>query len=263
MNFEELKADYENKMAAKDDWFNGGYRTDVNSGQSYRDTLGFIGDVEQLQEDDGFIIKTAKSFANGITSGVSGTIGSLKMLRDKNIQQHLEQQPDYVINQEAVDILNNAYDTTSNWRYDVKKDSTAAQLFYGYVEGGGQMLTQIATRALFGAPTSAILMGMQISGAQYEDLRNAGVRPEKAFDAALSNGIIQGVLEEVGIEKVLKAFPAYSGVNKTLREIAVRGMNEGFTELIQALPEQLSNIWAKQNNDGLSGYDIRDIGEAR
>ena len=255
MNFEELKADYENKMAAKDDWFNGGYRTDVNSGQSYRDTLGFIGDVEQLQEDDGFIIKTAKSFANGITSGVSGTIGSLKMLRDKNIQQHLEQQPDYVINQEAVDILNNAYDTTSNWRYDVKKDSTAAQLFYGYVEGGGQMLTQIATRALFGAPASAILMGLQISGAQYEDLRNAGVKPEKAFDAALSNGIIQGVLEEVGIEKVLKAFPAYSGVNKTLREIAVRGMNEGFTELIQALPEQLSNIWAKQNNDGLSGYD--------
>ena len=57
MNFEELKADYEQKMAAKDDWFNGGYRTDVNSGQSYRDTLGFIGDVEQLQEDDGFIIK--------------------------------------------------------------------------------------------------------------------------------------------------------------------------------------------------------------
>ncbi|MEE1194880.1 MAG: hypothetical protein U0K79_08805, partial [Phascolarctobacterium sp.] len=255
MNFEELKADYENKMAAKDDWFNGGYRTDVNSGQSYRDTLGFIGDVEQLQEDDGFIIKTAKSFANGITSGVSGTIGSLKMLRDKNIQQHLEQQPDYVINQEAVDILNNAYDTTSNWRYDVKKDSTAAQLFYGYVEGGGQMLTQIATRALFGAPASAILMGMQISGAQYEDLRNAGVRPEKAFDAALSNGIIQGVLEEVGIEKVLKAFPAYSGVNKTLREIAVRGMSEGFTELIQALPEQLSNIWAKQDNTGLGTYD--------
>ena len=255
MNFEELKADYENKMAAKDDWFNGGYRTDVNSGQSYRDTLGFIGDVEQLQEDDGFIIKTAKSFANGITSGVSGTIGSLKMLRDKNIQQHLEQQPDYVINQEAVDILNNAYDTTSNWRYDVKKDSTAAQLFYGYVEGGGQMLTQIATRALFGAPASAILMGMQISGAQYEDLRNAGVRPEKAFDAALSNGIIQGVLEEVGIEKVLKAFSAYSGVNKTLREIAVRGMNEGFTELIQALPEQLSNIWAKQDNTGLGTYD--------
>ena len=255
MNFEELKADYEQKMAAKDDWFNGGYRTDVNSGQSYRDTLGFIGDVEQLQEDDGFIIKTAKSFANGITSGVSGTIGSLKMLRDKNIQQHLEQQPDYVINQEAVDILNNAYDTTSNWRYDVKKDSTAAQLFYGYVEGGGQMLTQIATRALFGAPASAILMGMQISGAQYEDLRNAGVRPEKAFDAALSNGIIQGVLEEVGIEKVLKAFPAYSGVNKTLREIAVRGMSEGFTELIQALPEQLSNIWAKQDNTGLGTYD--------
>lgn len=255
MNFEELKADYEQKMAAKDDWFNGGYRTDVNSGQSYRDTLGFIGDVEQLQEDDGFIIKTAKSFANGITSGVSGTIGSLKMLRDKNIQQHLEQQPDYVINQEAVDILNNAYDTTSNWRYDVKKDSTAAQLFYGYVEGGGQMLTQIATRALFGAPASAVLMGLQISGAQYEDLRNAGVKPEKAFDAALSNGIIQGVLEEVGIEKVLKAFPAYSGVNKTLREIAVRGMNEGFTELIQALPEQLSNIWAKQDNTGLGTYD--------
>ena len=255
MNFEELKADYEQKMAAKDDWFNGGYRTDVNSGQSYRDTLGFIGDVEQLQEDDGFIIKTAKSFANGITSGVSGTIGSLKMLRDKNIQQHLEQQPDYVINQEAVDILNNAYDTTSNWRYDVKKDSTAAQLFYGYVEGGGQMLTQIATRALFGAPASAVLMGLQISGAQYEDLRNAGVKPEKAFDAALSNGIIQGVLEEVGIEKVLKAFPAYSGVNKTLREIAVRGMSEGFTELIQALPEQLSNIWAKQDNTGLGTYD--------
>ena len=255
MNFEELKADYEQKMAAKDDWFNGGYRTDVNSGQSYRDTLGFIGDVEQLQEDDGFIIKTAKSFANGITSGVSGTIGSLKMLRDKNIQQHLEQQPDYVINQEAVDILNNAYDTTSNWRYDVKKDSTAAQLFYGYVEGGGQMLTQIATRALFGAPASAVLMGLQISGAQYEDLRNAGVKPEKAFDAALSNGIIQGLLEEVGISKVLKAFPAYSGVNKTLREIAVRGMNEGFTELIQALPEQLSNIWAKQDNTGLGAYD--------
>lgn len=255
MNFEELKADYEQKMAAKDDWFNGGYRTDVNSGQSYRDTLGFIGDVEQLQEDDGFIIKTAKSFANGITSSVSGTIGSLKMLRDKNIQQHLEQQPDYVINQEAVDILNNAYDTTSNWRYNVKKDSTAAQLFYGYVEGGGQMLTQIATRALFGVPASAVLMGLQISGAQYEDLRNAGVKPEKAFDAALSNGIIQGVLEEVGIEKVLKAFPAYSGVNKTLREIAVRGMNEGFTELIQALPEQLSNIWAKQDNTGLGTYD--------
>lgn len=255
MNFEELKADYENKMAAKDDWFNGGYRTDVNSGQSYRDTLGFIGDVEQLQEDDGFIIKTAKSFANGITWGVSGTIGSLKMLRDKNIQQHLEQQPDYVINQEAVDILNNAYDTTSSWRYDVKKDSTAEQLFYGYAEGVGQMLTQIATRALFGAPANLVLMSLQISGAQYEDLRKAGVEPEKAFDAALSDGIIQGLLEEAGIYKVLKAFPAYSGVTKTLREIAVRGMSEGFTEFVQALPEQLSNIWAKQDNTGLGAYD--------
>lgn len=255
MNFEELKADYENKMAAKDDWFNGGYRTDVNSGQSYRDTLGFIGDVEQLQEDDGFIIKTAKSFANGITWGVSGTIGSLKMLRDKNIQQHLEQQPDYVINQEAVDILNNAYDTTSSWRYDVKKNSTAEQLFYGYAEGVGQMLTQIATRALFGAPANLVLMSLQISGAQYEDLRKAGVKPEKAFDAALSDGIIQGLLEEAGIYKVLKAFPAYSGVTKTLREIAVRGMSEGFTEFVQALPEQLSNIWAKQDNTGLGAYD--------
>lgn len=255
MNFEELKADYENKMAAKDDWFNGGYRTDVNSGQSYRDTLGFIGDVEQLQEDDGFIIKTAKSFANGITWGVSGTIGSLKMLRDKNIQQHLEQQPGYVINQEAVDILNNAYDTTSSWRYDVKKNSTAEQLFYGYAEGVGQMLTQIATRALFGAPANLVLMSLQISGAQYEDLRKAGVKPEKAFDAALSDGIIQGLLEEAGIYKVLKAFPAYSGVTKTLREIAVRGMSEGFTEFVQALPEQLSNIWAKQDNTGLGAYD--------
>ena len=255
MNFEELKADYEEKMAAKDDWFNGGYRTDVNSGQSYRDTLGFIGDVEQLQEDDGFIIKTAKSFANGITWGISGTIGSLKMLRDKNIQQHLEQQPDYVINQEAVDILNNAYDTTSSWRYNVKKDSTAAQLYYGYAEGVGQMLTQIATRALFGAPANLVLMSLQISGAQYEDLRNAGVKPEKAFKAALSDGIIQGLLEEAGIYKVLKAFPAYSGIGKTLREIAVRGMTEGFTEFIQALPEQLSNIWAKQDNTGLGAYD--------
>ncbi|MGM9520156.1 MAG: hypothetical protein ACI3WS_05720, partial [Phascolarctobacterium sp.] len=87
MNFEALRADYEQKMANRDDWFNGGYRNDVNSGQSYRETLGYIGDVEKLQEDDGIIIKTAKSFANGISGGINSTIGGLRMLMDKNIQQ--------------------------------------------------------------------------------------------------------------------------------------------------------------------------------
>lgn len=255
MDLETLRADYEQKLLDKQDWYNGGYRTDVNSGQAYRETLGFIGDAETQLNDDGFIVKGLKSVWNGATSGISSTLGAMQMLRDKNIQQHLQQQPNYVINQEAVNILDDAQKRFADWRYEVKKEDTFDTIVYGVAEGAGQMASQVATRLLLGGPASALIMGAQIAGSQYNELRAQGVEPEKAFEASMTNGVIQGVLEEIGIEKVLKAFPAGSSLNKQIREIATRAVSEGFTESIQSLPEQFTNIWALQNNEGKSSYD--------
>ena len=255
MDLEDLRADYEQKLLDKQDWYNGGYRTDINSGQAYRETLGFIGDAETQLNDDGFIVKGLKSVWNGATSGISSTLGAMQMLRDKNIQQHLQQQPNYVINQEAVNILDDAQKRFADWRYEVKKEDTFDTIVYGVAEGAGQMASQVATRLLLGGPASALLMGAQIAGSQYNELRAQGVEPEKAFEASMTNGVIQGVLEEIGIEKVLKAFPAGNSLNKQIREIATRAVSEGFTESIQSLPEQFTNIWALQNNEGKSSYD--------
>lgn len=255
MDLEALRADYEQKLLDKQDWYNGGYRTDINSGQAYRETLGFIGDAETQLNDDGFIVKGLKSVWNGATNGISSTLGAMQMLRDKNIQQHLQQQPNYVINQEAVNILDDAQKRFADWRYEVKKEDTFDTIVYGVAEGAGQMASQVATRLLLGGPAAALLMGAQIAGSQYNELRAQGVEPEKAFEASMTNGVIQGVLEEIGIEKVLKAFPAGSSLNKQIREIATRAVSEGFTESIQSLPEQFTNIWALQNNEGKSSYD--------
>ena len=79
MDADELKRldqDYENKLAAKDDWFNGGYYSDINSGQAYRETLGFIDNVHELQSQGQ---KSSQFFCWHYTNGARyALIGSTK-----------------------------------------------------------------------------------------------------------------------------------------------------------------------------------------
>ena len=224
---------------------------------------------ERQQEKANKEWKAAKAFYNGfVVEGGRGLLNATLMMRELGIQRAKEDEDLKLLNSLGVkseyeetkatgEVLNAALNSSALQRYDVKGDTAAGQLALDLTSGAGQLAAQMGVTALTGGTGGAVFMGAQIAGNQYEVLRKSGVSVERASQAAVANGIIQGVMEKMGLEKVMKALPANSPLKKKILGYVESFASEGLTEGLQNIPDQLTEIWAK--NEGASAQEIARI----
>lgn len=187
---------------------------------------------------------------NGLKGGVRGLLGAAKGMIDANIAEHKKNDPNYrPVNDWAYGVSDTLQFGIDNLqREEIKADSAAGQLVYDLTEGAVQLAMQAAVTAATGGTAGAVYMGATIAGDQYLELRKEGVDAERAAQASLMNAPFQAALEKIGMGKIMSKLPAGSGLRKKLGEVLKAGFEEGITEGLQELPEQFTNIWAKDKN---------------
>ena len=192
--------------------------------------------------------KLAKSFYNGTISMINGLIGTGRMLVDSRLSYEAQEgEAAGMAGVGSVTIDELRKPTKLLQRYNVQANTTAEKLIYGLAEGGAQLVGQALVTLATGGIGGGFFMGAQIAGNQYNELRNEGVDPDRAFEASVTNALIQTPLEQLAFGKIMKALPANSKLKAKLYKVAEDFITEGVTEGLQSLPEQLTNIWAKNN----------------
>lgn len=113
------------------------------------------------------------------------------------------------------------------------------------------MAMQVGTSLLTGGSSLApmLTMGGYISGGQYADLREAGVSPEVASAASLTNATLQAPLEQLGLNRFMGIFKS-QGIKDLLKNMAGAGATEYATEYLQQYPEDITNLWAMAEKHG-------------
>lgn len=111
-----------------------------------------------------------------------------------------------------------------------------------------QVGTQILATVLGGPAAGLSTIGAQIGGATYDELKEQGVDPERAFKASMANAAAQGALEQVGIGRALRGWSPGQGAKKALADLTGRFGTEWFTEFSQAFPDTMSKLWAKSED---------------
>lgn len=199
--------------------------------------------------------KDAKAFYNGSINLLERSVlGTLAMVRDYNIATRRERDHNYQPMAEGVAIIDEALTSEHLQPFNVKGDTAAEQLRLDLVQGAGQLATQAAATILTGGAAGTALMGAQIAGNQYLDLKEAGVDTKRAAQASIANAIIQTPLERLSLGKLLKRVPAGSTLGKKLKQIGESALTEAFTEGIQQYPEEITNMIAKNE-----GKTIREL----
>lgn len=199
--------------------------------------------------------KDVKSFYNGSINLLERSVlGTLAMARDYNIATRREREPNYQPMTEGVAIIDEALKSEHLQPFNVKGDTVAEQFRLDLVQGAGQLATQVAATVFTGGAASTALMGAQIAGNQYLDLKEEGVDTKRAAQASIANAIIQTPLERLSLGKMLKRVPAGSTLGKKLKQIGESALTEAFTEGIQQYPEEITNMIAK--NEGKSIQEL-------
>lgn len=199
--------------------------------------------------------KDVKSFYNGSINLLERSVlGTLAMARDYNIATRREREPNYQPMTEGVAIIDEALKSEHLQPFNIKGDTVAEQFRLDLVQGAGQLAAQVAATVFTGGAASTALMGAQIAGNQYLDLKEEGVDTKRAAQASIANAIIQTPLERLSLGKLLKRVPAGSTLGKKLKQIGESALTEAFTEGIQQYPEEITNMIAK--NEGKSIQEL-------
>lgn len=244
--------DYEklNKIYYSRDKYEGGYWTDIDSGTTVYDTIGFMEQEAKMQEENSVLNNTLTAIGNGAKGSVRGLLGAAKAAIDTNIEIHKKADPNYQpYNDFAPGIsesLQSGIDSLK--REEIHADSAAGELGYNLIEGAVQLISQVGVTAATGGVGGAVYMSANIAGDQYIDLREQGVDVERAAQAGLMNAPFQAGLESVGLNKIFGKISVNSPMRKKLMQVFESAITEGFTEGLQELPQQLTNIWAKDKN---------------
>ena len=246
MELAELDKEFNQRVQEKQNWYNGGYARDVQSNLRPPEVFGFIEEQDAAQQEASFIGNLGTSLGNGVKAGARGLVGLVQAARDINIKEHQKDDPNYKPIEGGEEFLNSVQDSLQ--ASEIHTDSTAGQVGYAFVEGAVQLATQAAVTALTGGWGGAAYMGATIAGDQYLELRKEGVDVERAAQAAAINAALQAPLEKIGFNKILRSLPPGSPLKKKLANITVNVLQEGTTEALQSLPEQLTNYWAKDKN---------------
>lgn len=246
MELAELDKEFNQRVQEKQNWYNGGFARDVQSNLTPPEVFGFIEEQDAAQQEASFIGNLGTALGNGVKAGARGLVGLVRAARDINIKEHQKDDPNYKPIEGGEEFLNSVQDSLQ--ASEIHADSAAGQLGYAVVEGAVQYATQAAVTALTGGWGGAAYMGATIAGDQYLELRKEGVDAERAAQAATINAALQAPLEKFGFNKILRSLPPGSPLKKKLADITVNFLQEGTTEALQSLPEQLTNYWAKDKN---------------
>lgn len=235
----------------------GGYSANENGSvfNSYEQASGYINPVgeqaailEAASERDKEW-EIGKSLYNGlVVQGGRGIIGTAKMANELWAEKAAAN--GYARNKDELMIgWNNVLNSSPLQRYQTG-NNFANQL----TEGAGQLVGQVAVAAIpyVGQVGSMAYMGAQIAGNQYLDLTAEGVDTQRAATASVANAVIQMPLERIGLGKILggKANPLKRKFIDRLKDVSEAFLTEGLTEGLQEIPEQLTDIWAK--NPGIT-----------
>ena len=210
----------------------------------FQNYSNFVNEQNEIETD----YKLFKSFYNGGVSIINGMIGTGRMLADRRLNyeaQEGEAAGMAGVSSAAAAEVNKP--TTLLKRYNIQANTTTEQLIYGVAEGATQLAGQALVTLATGGIGGGIFMGAQIAGNQYNELRDAGVEPDRAFEASVANALIQTPLEQLSFGKLMKSLPANSKLKAKLYQVLESTLTEGLTEGLQELPEQLTSIWAKNN----------------
>lgn len=131
---------------------------------------------------------------------------------------------------------------------EVKGDTFLGQLGYDFVRSIPQQAGNIM--AALSNPAAALsLMGIQIAGGSYADLRDQGVSPQRALISSLANATMQAPLEKIGLDRFMGIFKSANFRDTVVRTLGSMG-SEFLTEYVQKYPELATNLWALAEKQG-------------
>lgn len=136
---------------------------------------------------------------------------------------------------------------------DVRADTRIGQLGYDFIRSAPQQLGNIMAAAA--NPAAALsLMGVQIAGGSYAELREQGVSPQGSLVSSLANATMQLPMEKIGLDRFMGIFNSASFRDTIGRTLGAMG-SEFVTEYLQKYPELVTNLWGLAEKQGTDPAD--------
>ena len=131
---------------------------------------------------------------------------------------------------------------------EVASDSALGQFAYDFVRSAPQQAGNVMA-AMAGPAWALGVMGTQIAGQSYVNLRRQGVSPAGSLSPSLFNAAAQAPMERLALDKVLNIFKS-TGIWETVKRTFGASATEGLTEYIQNAPDLLSSLWGQAEKHG-------------
>ncbi|WP_296987538.1 hypothetical protein [uncultured Desulfovibrio sp.] len=136
---------------------------------------------------------------------------------------------------------------------EVRADTRIGQLGYDFIRSAPQQLGNIMAAAA--NPAVALsLMGVQLGGGSYAELREQGVTPQRALVSGLGNAVMQAPLEKLSLDRFMGIFNSASFRDTIGRTLGTMG-SEFVTEYLQKYPELVTNLWGLAEKQGTDPAD--------
>lgn len=136
---------------------------------------------------------------------------------------------------------------------EVRADTRIGQLGYDFIRSAPQQLGNIMAAAA--NPAVALsLMGVQIAGGSYAELREQGVSPQGSLVSSLANATMQLPMEKIGLDRFMGIFNSASFRDTIGRTLGAMG-SEFVTEYLQKYPELVTNLWGLAERQGTGPAD--------
>lgn len=136
---------------------------------------------------------------------------------------------------------------------EVRADTWIGQLGYDFIRSAPQQLGNIMAAAA--NPAVALsLMGVQLGGGSYAELREQGVTPQRALVSGLAKAVMQAPLEKLSLDRFMGIFNSASFRDTIGRTLGAMG-SEFVTEYLQKYPELVTNLWGLAEKQGTGPAD--------
>ena len=136
---------------------------------------------------------------------------------------------------------------------EVRADTRIGQLGYDFIRSAPQQLGNIMAAAA--NPAVALsLMGVQLGGGSYAELREQGVTPQRALVPGLANAVMQAPLEKLSLDRFMGIFNSASFRDTIGRTLGAMG-SEFVTEYLQKYPELVTKLWGLAEKQGMDPAD--------
>ncbi|WP_300907591.1 hypothetical protein [uncultured Desulfovibrio sp.] len=131
---------------------------------------------------------------------------------------------------------------------EVSVDSSVAQFSLDFVRSIPQQAGNIMAAFVNPAATMG-MMGAQIAGRDYVDLRKKGVSPRRSGVSSLLDATTQAPMERLALERFLGIFKS-TGFADTVKKVLGSSGTEFVTEYLQKAPELVSRLWGESEKHG-------------